>query len=73
MNDKTTGMQEEKPTISEEDYLRVIKAFKFYGVRTEGQLILAQAKHIERLQEKLIEAQRRLNPTIQYRTHVREG
>jgi len=38
---------------TEEDYLRIAKAFKFYQVKTEGQLILAMLHHIERLQDKL--------------------
>lgn len=38
---------------TEEEYLKVIQAFKFYGVKTDGQLVLALLEHIEKLQAKL--------------------
>lgn len=38
---------------TEEEYLKVIKAFKFYQVKTDGQLVLALLEHVDRLQSKL--------------------
>jgi len=38
---------------TKEEYLKVIHAFKFYRVESEGQLILALLEHVERLQAKL--------------------
>jgi hypothetical protein len=38
---------------TQDEYMKVIQAFKFYNANTEGQLVLALLKHVERLQEKL--------------------
>jgi len=36
------------PTI--EEYTKIVEAFKFYRVISEGQLVLALLEHVERLQ-----------------------
>ena len=38
---------------TQDEYIKVIQAFKFYRCNTEGQLVLALIGHVERLQEKL--------------------
>lgn len=38
---------------TKEEYIKVIQAFKFYRVESEGQLVLALLEHVERLQAKL--------------------
>jgi hypothetical protein len=38
---------------TQDEYIKVIQAFKFYNANTEGQLVLALLAHVERLQEKI--------------------
>ena len=38
---------------TKEEYIKVIQAFKFYRVESEGQLVLALLEHVERLQANL--------------------
>ena len=38
---------------TKDEYLKVVLAFKLYGAETEGQLVLALLKHVEKLQEKI--------------------
>ena len=44
-------LENDMPTM--EEYIKVIQAFKFYSVESEGQLVLALLEHVERLQAKL--------------------
>jgi len=54
---------------TEKEYERVARLLKFYGVESEGQLILAMDEHISKLQESL----RKYKPNQQVRSYVREG